>query len=157
MPELVVLAATWIFEISYRSRYVELLVPHLLLLVNKTFAYCQNVVRLSLFYRYYFGTCPSKLAEQVLLSYSRGRFCRYSNRMHNVSVIPRCYKDVYTSSIFSRSVIFWNSLPAKGFPLIYDLNGFNSTVNIHNFGGFLNNFLKSFSFFSLSFPCNYVS
>ena len=100
MSELVVLAAMWIFEISYRSRHVGLLVLHLLLLVIETLAYCQNVVRLSLFYRYYFDIYPSKLAEQVSLPYSRGKFCRYSNRMHDFSVIPRCYKDVYVSSIF---------------------------------------------------------
>ena len=133
MSELVVREATWIFEISYRSRYVGLLVLHLLLLVNETLTYCQNVVMLSLFYRYYFVICPSKLAEQVPLPYSRGRFCRYSNRMHDFSVIPRCYKD---ASIFSHTVRFWNSLPTKRFPLICDLNGFNSTVNIRNFGGF---------------------
>ena len=128
MSELVVLATTWIFEISYRSGYVGLLVLHLLLLLIKTLAQCENVVRLSLFYRHYFGICPSKLAVLVLLLYSSGRSCRYSNRMHNVSVISTCYKDVYVSSIFSHTVRLWSSLPAKRFPSIYDLNGFNSTV-----------------------------
>ena len=136
MSELVVLAGTWIFEISHRSGYVGLLVLHLLLLVTETLAHCQNVVRLSLFYRYYFGICPSKLTEQVPLPYSCGRSSRYSNRMHNFSVIPRCYKDVYVSSIFSHTVRFWNSFPAKCFPLIYDLNGFKSTVNRHIFRAF---------------------
>ena len=131
MSELIVLAATWIFEISYRSRYVGLLVLHLLLLVNETLDYCQNVVRLSLFYRYYFGICPSKLDEQDLLPYSRGKCCRCSNRMHDFCY--SCYKDVYASSIFSHTVRFWSSLSAKRFPLICYLNGFNSTVNIHKF------------------------
>ena len=83
MSELVVLAGTWIFEISYRSGYVGILVLHFLLLMTETLVHCQNVVRLSLFYRYYFGICPSKLTEQVPLPYSRGRSSRYSNRMHN--------------------------------------------------------------------------
>ena len=154
MYELGVPAATWIFEISYRSGFVVLLFLHLLLLLIETFAHCQNVVRLSLFYGHYFGICPSKLAEQVPLPYSRGRSCRFSNRMHDFSVISRCYKDVYFSSIFSHTVRLWNSLPAKRVPLIYDLNGFTSTVNDTFWGGFLNNFLKSFSFFSSSFACN---
>ena len=140
MSELVVLVGSWIFEISYRSEYVGLLVLHLLLLVIETLAHCQNVVRLSLFYRYYFSICPSKLTEQVPLPYSRGRSSCYSNRMHDFSVITRCYKDVYVRSIFSHTVRFWNSFPAKCFPLIYDLNGFKSTVNRHIYfffgGGF---------------------
>ena len=42
--------------------------------------------------------------------------------MHNFSAnIPRSYKDVYISSIFSRTVRLWNCLPAKCSPLIYDL------------------------------------
>ena len=94
MSELVVLAGTWIFEISYRSGYVGLLVLHLLLLVTETLAHCS----LS------FAHCPSKLTEQVPLLYSRGRSPRYSNRMHYFSVIPKCYKDVYVSSIFSHTV-----------------------------------------------------
>ena len=104
----------------------------------------ENVVRLSFFYRCYFGICPSKLAKLVPLLYSRGRSCRHSNRMHDFSVIARCYKDVYVNSIFSHTVSLWNFLPAKRFPLIYDLNGFMSTVNRHIFGLFLNNFLHRF-------------
>ena len=72
MSELVVLAGTWIFEISYRSGYVGLLVLHLLLLVIETLAHCQNVVRLSLFCRYYVGICLSKLTEQVPLPFLVG-------------------------------------------------------------------------------------
>ena len=152
MCELVVLAATWIFEISYRSAYVGLLVFHLLLLFTETLAHCRNLVRL-----YYFGICPSKLAELVPLPYSHGRSCRYSNRMHDFSVIPRCYKNLYVNSIFSHIASLWNSLPATSFPSIYDLNVFMSTVNRHIFRLFLNNFLKSFSLFSSSYPGNFIS
>ena len=34
------------------------------------FSHCQNVARLSLFYRYYFGRCSSELMELVPLPYS---------------------------------------------------------------------------------------
>ena len=51
----------------------------------------RNVVSLSLFYRYYFGRCSSKLAQLVPLPFSRGRSTRYSDRLHDFSVtIPRC-------------------------------------------------------------------
>ena len=92
--------------------------------------------QLILFYRCYFGMCSSKLAELVPLPYSRGRSCCYSNRMHDFSVISKCYKDVHVNSIFSHRVRFWNSLPAKHVPLIYDLNDFMSTINRHIFGLF---------------------
>ena len=36
-------------------------------------AHCPSVASLSLFYRYYFGRCSSKLAQLVPLPYSRGR------------------------------------------------------------------------------------
>ena len=75
MCELVVLAATSIFEISYRSEYVGLLVLHLLLILIETLVHCQNVVRLSLFYTCYLGICPSKLANLVPLPYSYWRSC----------------------------------------------------------------------------------
>ena len=135
MCELVVLAATWIFEISY-SAYVGLLVLHLLLLLIETLAHCQNVVRLSLSHRYYFGIWPSKLAELVPLPCSRGRSCRFSNSMHDFCVIPRSFKDVYVNSILSHTVSLWNCLSAKCFPLIYCLNGFVSIVNRQIFGLF---------------------
>ena len=55
------------------------------------FTHCQNVANLSLFYSYHFGRCSSELAQLVPLPYSRGRFTRYSDRLHDFSVaIPRC-------------------------------------------------------------------
>ena len=54
------------------------------------FVHCRNVVNLSLFYRYYFGRCSSKLAPLFPLPYSRLRSTRYSNRLHDFSAtIPR--------------------------------------------------------------------
>ena len=61
---------------------------------------------LSLFYRYYFGRCPSaELAQLVPLPYSQERSTHYSDRLHDFSVtIPRCYKGVYVNIVFSRRV-----------------------------------------------------
>ena len=57
-----------------------------------------NVANLSLFYRYYFGTCST----------------RCCNRLHNFSVsIFRCYKDVYVNSFFPCTARHWNSLPIE--------------------------------------------
>ena len=93
-------------------------------------AHRQNVARLSLFYRYYFGRCSSELAQLVPLPYSRGRSTRYSDRLHYFSVtIPRCYKDVYVNSFFPCTARLWNSLPIECFPLTYDLSGFKSRIN----------------------------
>ena len=93
-------------------------------------AYRRNVARLSLFCRYYFGRCSSKLTQLVQLPFSRGRSTRYSDRLHDFSVtIPRCYKDVYVNSFFPRTARLWNSLPTECFPLTYDLSGFQSRIN----------------------------
>ena len=46
----------------------------------------QNVASLSLFYRYYFGTCSSELTQLAPLPYYRGRSTRYSDRLHDFSV-----------------------------------------------------------------------
>ena len=95
-------------------------------------AHCQNVVSLSLFYRYYFGRCSSELAELVLLSCSWGRSTHYSDRLHDFSItIPRCYIDVYVNSFFPCTNKLWNSLPIECFPFTYDLSDFKSLINIH--------------------------
>ena len=62
-------------------------------------AHRQNVVTLSLFYRYYIDRCSSELAQLVPLSYSQGRSTCCSDRLHGFSVtIPRCYKNVYANN-----------------------------------------------------------
>ena len=77
----------------------------------------QNVATLSLFSRYCFVRCSSKLAELVPLCYSRGK----SDSLHYFSVtIPRCYKNLYVKSFFPCKSSLWNSLPIECFPLIYD-------------------------------------
>ena len=45
----------------------------------ETVAHCRNVTSLSLFYRYYFGSCSSELAQLVPLLFSRGRSTCYSD------------------------------------------------------------------------------
>ena len=95
-------------------------------------AHHQNVASLSLFYRCYFGRCSSELAQLVPLPFSRWRSTRYSDRLHDFSVtIPRCYKNVYVNSFFSRTARLWNSLPIECFPLTYGLSGFKSRINIY--------------------------
>ena len=92
----------------------------------------QNVVSLSLFYRYYFGRCSSELVQLVPLPFSQGSSTHYFDRLHDFSVtIPRSYKDAYVNSFFPRGAILWNSLPIECFPLTYNLNGFKSTINRH--------------------------
>ena len=95
-------------------------------------AHHQNVARLSLFCRYYFGRASSELAQVVPLFFSQERSINYSDRLHDFSVtIPRCYKDVYVNSFFPHTARLWNSLPLECFPLTYDLNSFKSRINRH--------------------------
>ena len=95
-------------------------------------AHRRNVASLCLFYRYYFGRCSSELAQLVALPFSRGRYTRYSDRLHDFSMtIPRCYKDVYVNSFFPRTAKLWNSLPIECFPLTYDLCGFKFRIKRH--------------------------
>ena len=64
----------------------------------------QNVLRLSVFYRYYFDRYSFKLTQLVPLPYFRERSTCYSERLHNFSVnIPRCYEDVNVNSFFPRT------------------------------------------------------
>ena len=95
-------------------------------------AHRRNVAILSLFCRYYFGKCSSESAQLVPLPLPRGRSTRYSDRLHDFSVIiPRRYKDIYVNSFFPRTAKLWNSLPIECFPLTYDLSGFKSRINRH--------------------------
>ena len=90
-------------------------------------AHRRNVASLSLFYRYYFGRCSSELAQLFPLPHSRGRSTRYSDRLHDFSVII----PVYANSFFPRTARLWNSLPGESFPLTYNLKGFKSRINRH--------------------------
>ena len=64
----------------------------------------KNLASLNLIYRYYFSRCTSELVELIPLHCSRGRSTRYSDRLHNFSVIiPRRYNDFYVKSFFLRT------------------------------------------------------
>ena len=79
-----------------------------------------------------FGRCSSELAEMFLSSFSRGRFTRYFDGLHDSSVIiPICYKDFYANSFFPGTPRLRNSLLTECFLLSYDLNGFMSRIIRH--------------------------
>ena len=92
----------------------------------------QSLVSLSLFCRYYFGSCSTELSELVPLSYSQDSSTRYSDRLHDFSVTtPRYYKDVYVNSFFSRTARRWNSRLIECYYFTHDLTGFKSRINRH--------------------------
>ena len=129
MSGLMPLVVTWNFSISYKSGYVGLSVFHLLHLL-KLLAYRRNVASLSLFCRYYFRRCSSEHAQLVPRPFSRGRYTRCSDRLHDFFVtIPRCCKDVNVNSFFPRIARPWNYLLIECFPLTYDLSGFKCRIN----------------------------
>ena len=66
-------------------------------------AHHQNVASLSVFYRHYFGRCSSELVQLVPLPRSQGRSTHYSDRLHDLVTIPRCYKDVCQQPLSSHS------------------------------------------------------
>ena len=96
------------------------------------FVHRRNVANVGIFYRYYYSRCSSELAQLVPLPYSGGRSTRYSNRLHDFSVIiPRYYKDVYVISFFPHTTRLSNFLSVECFPLTFDLNGFKFRINRH--------------------------
>ena len=87
----------------------------------------------AIFYEYYFGGCSYELAQLVPLPYSRWKSPRYSDRLHDFSVIiTRIYKDVHVNSFFPRTTKLWNSLSIECFRLTYDLNDFKYRINRHH-------------------------
>ena len=99
---LLLLVATWNCWISYKNEYaVCRTVGPSLATSLEPLVQCQNVVSLSLFYRYYFGRYSSVLAQLVPGPYSRRKSTQYSDRLHDFSfTISRCYKDVYVNIFF---------------------------------------------------------
>ena len=78
-----------------------------------------------------FGRCSSELAQLVPLSFSRWRSTHYSDRLYDFLSPFLDVKDVFVNSFFLSTARVWNSLPIECFPLTYNLNGFNSRINIH--------------------------
>ena len=109
------------------QKWICMIVGPSLAVFLEPLTYCWNVASLSLFYRYYFRRCSSELVELITLSYSWGRSTRYFDRLHDfsVTIIPKCYKDVY------RMDRICNSLTIECFPVTYYLNGFKSRINRH--------------------------
>ena len=92
------------------------------------------MVSLSPFYRYYFSRYSSELAQLVPYPFSEGRSTRYSDRLHDFSVIiPRCYKDVYANSFFPCTARLWNHLPIECFALNYGLSGLDLKSRINRY------------------------
>ena len=78
----------------------------------------------------------------------------YFDILLNFSVIVSTYyKDLYVKSFFPCTVRLWNSVPVACFPLPYDLNGLNTSVNRHflSLGFFYTAFVCVCSFFCSSF------
>ena len=118
-------------QTTYANEYAGLLVLQLLLLLNPL-VHHRNVVRLSLFYKYYFDRCLPELSNLVPFPFSQGRSTRYSDRLHDFSVtIPRCCKYAYISSLFPCTARPRHFLPIECFPLTYSLNGCKSTIKRH--------------------------
>ena len=115
-------AATWNCYINCKSGYVGLLFLNFfslsLSLLNPWLAHRRNVASLTVFYRYDLGRCSSEVAQLVPLRYCRGGSSRYFDKLHYFSVIiPRCYKEVYVNSFFSRTARLRNYLSIECFPL----------------------------------------
>ena len=53
----------------------------------ESLTYRWNVASLDLFFRYHFGRFPPNMTELIPLPYSLGRSTRYSNRLHEFSVV----------------------------------------------------------------------
>ena len=104
MSGLVLLTASWNFYLSYKNRYIGLLVLHLLpflkpwvIIQLATFWWWAKASRevasegptvphISLFYRCYFSRCSSELAQLVSLPYCWGRSTLFSEKLHDFSV-----------------------------------------------------------------------
>ena len=120
-------------------------------------AHCWNVASLSLFYRYYFSRCSSKLAQLVSLPYSRERSTHYSDILHDFSVtIPRSCKDIYVNSFFlaqlhSGILCLYNTFlwPMILVALSLEFTSFNCRLFLNRFPICLNLFFASL----LATPC----
>ena len=71
-------------------------------------AHCWDVASLSLFCRYYSGSCSGSTGSTSFFSW-----------------------EVYVNSFFSCTARLWNFLPTECFPLTYDLSGFKFRINRH--------------------------
>ena len=76
----------------------------------------RNVASLSLFYKYFHGSCSDELKS--LTPPIKSFLCK----THPFTVqTPFCQKDFYSTSFFPRTSELWNSLPLSCFPPSYNL------------------------------------
>ena len=98
-------------------------VVSLLVFALEPLPYHQNVASFSLSQTYYyFCRFSFELAGFFQLPHSCGTPTFYSDRQHDFcATILRFYKYIYVNSYFLRKTKLWNPLPAKHFPLTFDL------------------------------------
>ena len=73
---------------------------------NEPLSHYQNVVSLSLFYRYCFGRCSSELDQLAPLPFSRVRSIRYSDRLNDFPVnIPNVARMSMSAVFFLAELI----------------------------------------------------
>ena len=84
-------------------------------------AHCRNIATLSLMYKHYFGRSPSKLAELVLVPYSRRSSSRYCNSFNDFSVTLNILK-ISLSTVSFLMQLDTGIFPTEFLILAYDLN-----------------------------------
>ena len=90
----------------------------------------RDVASLSLFYRYYFGSCSPMLAECVPSGKVFPRSTRAASASTEYSVqLERSRTVNRSNSFFVRTSQLWNKLPPSTFPKEYDLQVFKKRVN----------------------------
>ena len=125
MYRLVPLVATWNCQTSYKNEYAELLVLHLLVLLN--FSSHRNVASLSLFYRYYFHVLQNWLNWFHFLFLEGGLLVTLTDCMNFLSPFLDVTR-VSVNSFFPRTARPWNPLLIECFPSTYNQNGFKGCV-----------------------------
>ena len=85
----------------------------------------RNVASLSLFYKYFHGSCSDELKSLTPTLKSFNCVTRYSANAHPFTVqLPSCNRQFYSTSFFPCTSDLWNSLPSSCFPPSYDLQKF---------------------------------
>ena len=85
---------------------------------------------LSLFYRYYFGLCSSKLQKIVPRPVVYRKNTRKAPNLNPYLVsIDRCRTSSHASSFIPKTAALWNKLPVDVFPLTRNLQQFKTRIN----------------------------
>ena len=112
------------------ERRVRNLVGHSLAEQLQPLSVRRDVASLSLFYRYYFGSCSPMLTACVPGGKVFSRSTRAASVSHKYSVeLERSRTVSRSSSFFVRASQLWNKLPQSSFPEKYDLQSFKRRVN----------------------------